>query len=267
MDITTTDYTVLIVDDDKDIRSALEIYLSQEGYQVKQATQGAEAVQSVEEGDVHLVLLDIMMPVMDGIQAAVRIRKKSNVPIVFLSAKAEDTDRILGLNMGGDDYIAKPFNPVELMARVRATLRRYGRLGDINAHTSATTQNTKDMESDQCKDANRTTCTNQVNKQPGLYQTGDLVLDDRQKMVMLAGDEVSLTALEYNILKLLMSHMGQVFSADQIYETVWNEPAFEVSRIVSVHLSRIREKIEVNPKEPYYLKVTYGLGYKIVQRQ
>lgn len=270
-------YTILAVDDDVDILNALEIYLTQEGYKVLRASNGLEALEVAGNNDVHLVLLDIMMPKMDGIQAAVRIRDRSNVPIVFLSAKAEDTDRILGLNMGADDYITKPFNPVELMARVRATLRRYARLGGIpagnvgsldgssdgangtrgvDAASSAATGAVKAGESDQS-----------LTNTQSIYQTGDLVLDDVQKLVTLADVEVKLTALEYNILKLLISHMGQVFNATQIYESVWNEPAFEVSKTVSVHVRRIREKIEVNPKEPQYLKMMYGLGYKVVRKQ
>ena len=234
------EYTVLICDDDEDILSALWIYLSQEGYIVIRATNGIEAVRAVANGTVHLILLDVMMPGMDGIQAAVEIRKISNAPILFLSAKSEDTDRILGLNMGGDDYITKPFNPVELLARIRAALRRYSRLGGLpeTAQTAAET---------------------------GLYQTGGLILDDNRKRVTVDGEDVSLTALEYNILKLLMSNMERVFSSAQIYEAVWNEPAFHVSKTVSVHIRHIREKIEINPKEPRYLKVIYGLGYKVVK--
>ena len=216
--------------------SALEIYLNQEGYKVIKAANGLEAVRAMESGTVHLILLDIMMPVMDGIQAAVKIRETSNVPIIFLSAKSEDTDRILGLNMGGDDYITKPFNPVELMARVRAALRRYARLGGLTGLP-----------------------------QTSVYQTGGLILDDNQKRVTVDGEDAALTAIEYNILKLLMSDMERVFTSEQIYETVWNEPAFHVSKTVSVHIRHIREKIEINPKEPRYLKVIYGLGYKVVK--
>jgi len=252
-------YTILAVDDDVDILNALEIYLTQEDYQVLRASNGREALEILAEDEAHLVLLDIMMPEMDGIQAAVRIRDKSNVPIIFLSAKAEDTDRILGLNMGGDDYVTKPFNPVELMARVRAVLRRYARLGGLSDEGGAA-NSTQMGESDQSSPADAKLVED-------IYWTGDLMLDDKQKLVTLIGEEVKLTALEYNILKLLMSHMGQVFSAAQIYESVWNEPAFEVSKTVSVHVRRIREKIEVNPKEPEYLKMMYGLGYKVVRKQ
>ncbi|MCL2002874.1 MAG: response regulator transcription factor [Oscillospiraceae bacterium] len=234
------DYIVLICDDDEDILSALQIYLNQDGYKVIRAKNGLEAVHAVERETVHLVLLDVMMPEMDGIQAAVKIRETHNVPIIFLSAKSEDTDRILGLNMGGDDYITKPFNPVELMARVRAALRRYARLGGLSEISQ--TENGKDI-----------------------YQTGGLILDDNQKRVTVDGEDAVLTALEYNILKLLMTNMERVFSSAQIYEAVWDEPAFYVSKTVSVHIRHIREKIEINPKEPQYLKVIYGLGYKVVK--
>jgi len=230
-------YNILICDDDADILSALEIYLTQEGYTVSKASNGREAVDAVSSNEsIHLILLDVMMPVMDGISAAVEIRKESNAPIIFLSAKGEDTDRILGLNMGGDDYIVKPFNPVELMARVKAALRRYARLGGMK----------------------------EVEPSKNIYQTGGLVLDDEQKRVHVDGTEAQLTALEFRILKLLMSNPDRVFSSDQIYEVCWDEPPFHVSKTVSVHIRNIREKIEINPKEPRYLKVVYGLGYKIV---
>ncbi|MCL2166575.1 MAG: response regulator transcription factor [Clostridiales bacterium] len=236
------DYTVLICDDDEDILSALQIYLSQEGYKVVRANNGLEALQAMERETIHLVILDIMMPEMDGIRAAVKIREISNVPILFLSAKGEDTDRVLGLNMGGDDYVTKPFNPVELLARVRAALRRYARLGGL--HDTADSIEAK-----------------------GIYQSGGLMLDDNRKQVSIDGEEVALTALEYNILKLLMAHMDRVFSSSQIYEMVWDEPAFHVSKTVSVHIRNIREKIEINPREPQYLKVIYGLGYKVVKHK
>jgi DNA-binding response OmpR family regulator len=237
------EYTVLICDDDEDILSALEIYCKQDGYRVVRAKNGLEALDVLQGETVHLVLLDVMMPVMDGIQAAVKIREASNVPILFLSAKSEDTDRVLGLNMGGDDYITKPFNPVELLARVRAALRRYARLGGRDGAAGATARA----------------------GQKGVYETGGLQLDDIQKSVTVDGDEVALTALEYNILKLLMGSMGRVFTSAQIYEAVWDEPAFDVSKTVSVHIRHIREKIEINPKEPLYLKVVYGMGYKVVK--
>ncbi|MCL2286155.1 MAG: response regulator transcription factor [Firmicutes bacterium] len=230
-------YIILVCDDDADILSALEIYLTQEGYAVRKAANGREAVSIIQSEDIHLVILDIMMPVMDGIAAAVEIRKQSNAPIIFLSAKGEDTDRILGLNMGGDDYVVKPFNPVELMARVRAALRRYARLGGMK----------------------------EAGQSENVYQTGGLVLDDEQKRVSVDDAEVQLTALEYRILKFLISNLDRVFSSDQIYEACWDEPPFNVSKTVSVHIRNIREKIEITPKEPRYLKVVYGLGYKIVR--
>ena len=233
-------YTVLICDDDADILAALEIYLRQEGYEVIRGQTGLDAVEAVKSGAVHLILLDVMMPELDGIGAAVKIREISNVPILFLSAKSEDTDRVLGLNMGGDDYITKPFNPVELMARVKAALRRYSRLGGLDGAV-------------------------QTLPGSGVYQTGGLTLDDNQKRVSVDGEDAPLTALEYNILKFLMANMGHVFSSDQIYEAVWGEPAFYMSKTVSVHIRHIREKIEINPKEPRYLKVIYGLGYKVAR--
>jgi len=231
-------YTVLICDDDADILSALEIYLSQEGYNVLKAANGREAVNTLNTQEpIHLIMLDVMMPIMDGISAAVEIRKQSNAPIIFLSAKGEDTDRILGLNMGGDDYIVKPFNPIELLARVKAALRRYARLGGMK----------------------------EITQTENIYQTGGLVLDDEQKRVLIDGVEAKLTALEFRILKFLMGSLDRVFSSDQIYEACWDEPPFHVSKTVSVHIRNIREKIEINPKEPRYLKVVYGLGYKMVK--
>ncbi len=251
---TNDSYTVLVCDDDEDIRSVLEIYLKQEGYRVIRASNGLEAVEAVAGQTVHLVVLDIMMPMMDGIQATVKIREASNVPILFLSAKSEDTDRILGLNMGGDDYITKPFNPVELLARVRAALRRYARLGGITETLPSLETPSRDAADPDGKAP-----------ETGIFRTGDLELDDNSKSVCLAGVDVGLTAREYNILKLLMANMDRVFSSAQIYEAVWEEPAFNVSKTVSVHIRHIREKIEINPKEPHYLKVIYGLGYKVVK--
>lgn len=232
-------YRVLICDDDADILNALEIYLRQEDYLVFKAENGIDALTLLETEEVHLVLLDVMMPQMDGITAAVRMRESGyNMPILFLSAKSEDTDRILGLNMGGDDYITKPFNPVELLARVKAHLRRYARLGGL---------------------------LEQGAEVSNLYKTGGLVLDDDKKRVSVEDEEVILTATEYNILKLLITNQERVFTASQIYEHVWNEPAIGVGKIVSVHIRHIREKIEINPKEPRYLKIVYGLGYKVVK--
>ena len=241
------EYTILICDDDLDILAALETYLGQDGHRVIKSENGQEAfdavlaAQAADADPIHLIVLDVMMPVMDGIQAAVRIREISNLPIIFLSAKVEDTDRILGLNMGGDDYIAKPFNPLELQARVKAALRRYARLGGLQPDTD------------------------QPDDSPDNFKTGDLILDDTLKRVTLDGAEITLTALEYSILRLLMSNMDRVFSSTQIYEAVWDEPALQVPKTVSVHIRHIREKIEINPKDPQYLKVIYGLGYKVVK--
>ncbi|MDR0862453.1 MAG: response regulator transcription factor [Oscillospiraceae bacterium] len=235
----TEKYTLLVCDDDEDIRSALRIYLTGAGYEVITAANGAEAVQIARESrenSLHCVLLDVMMPFMDGIAAAVSIREFSNVPIIFLSAKAEDADRILGLDMGGDDYITKPFVPAELFARVKSAIRRYARLGG----------------------ASDTEMSN-------VFRSGGLVMDNNKKLVTTDGEPVSLTALEYNILKLLLSHPDYVFSSERIYEAVWDEPAYDVSKTVSVHIRHIREKIEPSPKEPRYLKVVYGLGYKVVK--
>ncbi|MDR2973360.1 MAG: response regulator transcription factor [Propionibacteriaceae bacterium] len=234
-------HTVLICDDDEDIRAAIQIYLSQEGYEVVCASDGAEAVAMVDRQPIHLILLDVMMPVMDGITAAVRIRHITNAPILFLSAKAEDADRILGLTIGGDDYITKPFKPAELMARVKAALRRYARLGGVDGPP-------------------------QQFELQGVYATGGLTLDDTLKRVELDGEEVTLTALEYNILHLLMSNMDRIFSSAQVYEAVWGVPAFDVAKTVSVHMRHIRQKIEIDPKQPQYLKVVYGLGYKVVKQ-
>jgi len=233
------EYNVLICDDDKDILNALEIYLKQDGYNVIKAENGIQALEILKNSVVHLILLDVMMPQMDGIMTAVKIRESNiNIPIIFLSAKSEDTDRVLGLNMGGDDYVTKPFNTVELLARVKAHLRRYARLGGM---------------------------TEQPVKSGNVYVTGGLVVDDNKKRVTVDGEEVQLTATEYNILKLLISNPERVFSANQIYEAVWNEPAYNVGKTISVHIRHIREKIEINPKEPRYLKIVYGLGYKVVQ--
>jgi len=240
--VADAEYTVLVCDDDEDIRAALEIYLSQEGYAVVQAGDGFQAVDAVRNRTIHLVLLDVMMPRLDGIKAAVTIRRTSNVPIVFLSAKTEETDRILGLNMGGDDYVTKPFNPVELMARVRAALRRYARLGGLAGSTDES-----DAEAD------------------GVLRTGGLVLDDAHKRVTVDDREVALTAIEFGILRFLMTNLDRVYSSEQIYEEVWGEPAFNVAKLVSVHVRHIREKIEINPRQPRYLTVVYGFGYKVVR--
>ncbi|MDR3052927.1 MAG: response regulator transcription factor [Coriobacteriales bacterium] len=235
MNMPKNNYTVLVCDDDADITAALDIYLSGEGYTVIRSANGAEALEVIAKQTVHLVLLDVMMPVMDGIQTAIKIRESSNVPIIFLSAKGEEADKVLGLHVGGDDYIIKPFTPMELFARTRSAIRRYSQLGGMPAHETE-----------------------------GVYITGDLLLDSKKKIVSVDGAPVTLTALEFNILELLISHPDQVFSSEQIYEAVRQEPAYDVRRIISVHISHIREKIEVNPKEPRYLKLAYGLGYKVV---
>lgn len=234
-------YNILLVDDDKDIRNALKIYLTHDDYRILEAENGKKAVNALHENEIHLILLDVMMPIMDGIEVAQKIRTFSNVPILFLSAKSEDTDKLLGLNVGGDDYITKPFNPIELTARVKSALRRFTSLGGI-----------EDTVHDK-------------NLSPNIYQTGALVLDDNKKQVSIDDKLVQLTAVEYNILKFLMENLDFVFSSKQIYEAVWQEPAFDVSKTISVHIRHIREKIEINPKEPHYLKVVYGLGYKVVK--
>jgi DNA-binding response OmpR family regulator len=213
----------------------LRIYLQGEGYRVICAESGAETIRCVGEEEIHLVILDVMMPVLDGIHTAIKIREFSNVPIIFLSAKGEEADRVLGLQMGGDDYIVKPFTPMELFARVRAALRRYSELGGM-----------ADSEND------------------SVYRTGGLMLDDEKKLVAVDNVPVNLTALEYNILELLISNPDHVFSSEQIYEAVRQEPAYDVSRIVSVHIRHIREKVESDPSRPRYVKLVYGLGYKVV---
>ena len=227
-------YNILVCDDEKDIVSALRIYLTAEGYRVYEAGNGREALEYLAKEDIHLVLMDIMMPEMDGITAMVKIREQSNVPVILLTAKSEDTDKILGLNIGADDYVTKPFNPVELQARVKSQLRRYTRLGAAipveNAH---------------------------------IYETGGLSINDDLKEVRVDGDVVKLTPIEYNILFLLMKNQGRVFSINQIYENIWNEEAVAADNTVAVHIRHIREKIEINPREPRYLKVVWGLGYKI----
>ena len=234
-------YTVLVCDDDKDIQNALKIYMEQDDYKVLLASNGKEALEVISQNEVHLLLLDVMMPVLDGISTAVKIRETSNLPIIFLSAKSEDTDRILGLKMGADDYVSKPFNPIELLARVDAALRRYARFGGLENQklTKSVTENN--------------------------YQNGGLVLDTQQKKATIDGRAITLTAIEYKILHLLITHLNQVFSSDKIYEKVWEEPAFQASKTVSVHIRHLREKIEINPKNPQYIKVIYGLGYKMVK--
>ena len=226
-------YNVLVCDDEKDIVSALKIYLTSEGYQVFEAYNGREALEIMNRETMHLVLMDIMMPEMDGIQAMVKIREISNVPVILLTAKSEDTDKILGLTVGADDYITKPFNPVELQARVKSQIRRYMLLGSGNQQMEAK------------------------------FSIGGIEMDDRAKEVTLDGEIVNLTRTEYDILKLLMEHPGEVYSPNQIYERVWKEDAFGTENTVAVHIRHLREKIEYNPAEPRYLKVVWGRGYKM----
>lgn len=225
-------HTILICDDDRDIVSALDIYLTSEGYKTVKAYNGNEALKAVEQNEIHLILMDIMMPELDGIRATAKLREGSNVPIILLTAKSEDADKILGLNIGADDYITKPFNPLEVIARVKSQLRRYTSLGGAE-------------------------------KSPGLLTVGPISLDDGAKQVTVEGELVALTPIEYNILRLLMTHPGQVFSSAQIYEQVWNDPAYGSENTVAVHIRHLREKIEINPADPRYLKVVWGLGYKI----
>ena len=223
---------ILICDDERDIVSALKIYLSSEGYTLFEAYTGREALEVVKKHDIHLILMDIMMPEMDGISATAKLRETCNVPIILLTAKSEDTDKVLGLNMGADDYITKPFNPMEVLARVRSQLRRYTSLGGME-------------------------------QKPNRIVIGGIALDDDTKTVTVDGEPVSLTPIEYNILLLLMRHPGRVYSSAQIYEQVWNESAFGSEGAVAVHIRHLREKLEINPSEPRYLKVVWGLGYKM----
>ena len=225
-------YNILVCDDEKDIVSALKIYLMAEGYQVYEAGNGREALEYLAKEDIHLVLMDIMMPEMDGITAMVKIREQSNVPVILLTAKSEDTDKILGLNIGADDYVTKPFNPVELQARVKSQLRRYMQLGGGSVRKEVLTM-------------------------------GGIELDDRTKEVTLDGDKVALTRTEYDILKLLMENPGKVFSPTQIYTQVWKDNPYGAENTVAVHIRHLREKIEYNPAEPRYLKAVWGRGYKM----
>ena len=227
-------YTILICDDDKDIVSALDIYLTSEGYATLKAYNGLEAIRLVEEREVHLVLLDVMMPGLDGIRVTAKLREKHNIPIILLTAKSEDSDKVLGLNIGADDYITKPFNPIEVIARVKSQLRRYTTLGG-----------------------------RQKQDETPKLRNGGIVMDDGAKSVTVEGEAVALTPIEYNILKLLLSHPGQVFSTGQIYERVWNDPSLGSENTVAVHIRHLREKIEIDPAEPRYLKVVWGLGYKM----
>ncbi len=228
-------YNILICDDDRDIVSALDIYLTSEGYRTIPAYDGEQALRAVEENDVHLILMDVMMPNLDGIRATARLRESCNVPIILLTAKSEDADKVLGLNIGADDYVTKPFNPMEVMARVKSQLRRYTTLGG-----RAEAQAAGDV-----------------------LHSGGIVLDDAAKTVTVDGEPVNLTPIEFNILRLLLQHPGQVFSTAQIYEQVWNDPAYGSENTVAVHIRHIREKIEIDPSDPRYIKVVWGLGYKM----
>lgn len=227
-------FNILVCDDDKEIVDAIDIYLSQEGYHILKAYDGLQAIEIMKKEEVHLILLDIMMPNLDGIRATRKIRETSSVPIIMLSAKSEDVDKILGLNIGADDYITKPFNPLELIARVKSQLRRYTQLGNLAPE-----------------------------EKEAVYVCGGLVVNDDLKTVTVDGEPVKLTPIEYNILVLLIKNQGKVFSIEQIYENIWNEEAIGADNTVAVHIRHIREKIEINPREPRYLKVVWGIGYKI----
>ena len=231
MEMRESMYNILICDDEKDIVNALKIYLNDSNYHFLEAFDGEEAVHMVETNEVHLVLMDIMMPKLDGIQAMIRIREKSNVPVILLTAKGEDSDKVLGLTVGADDYITKPFNPIEVSARVKSQLRRYMQLGGGSVR-------------------------------PDVIKVGGIELDDKEKRVTLDGEPVALTPTEYDILKLLMQNPGQVFSPREIYVKIWNDLPLGSENTVAVHIRHLREKLEINPAEPRYLKVVWGQGYK-----
>ena len=224
---------ILVCDDDKEIVEAIDIYLREEGYQVYKAYDGEQAIELLSQAEIHLLIMDVMMPKMDGIEATLKIRANSSIPIIILSAKSEDADKILGLNIGADDYVTKPFNPLELMARVKSNLRRYTSLGSLNQENIH------------------------------IYRAGGLVINDETKEVHVDEELVKLTPIEYNILLLLIKNQGRVFSINQIYENIWNEDAIGADNTVAVHIRHIREKIEINPRDPRYLKVVWGVGYKI----
>lgn len=226
-------YNILVCDDDREIVEAIDIYLSKEGYNVIKAYDGVEAIEKLEKEEIHLLLIDIMMPKLDGIRATLKIRQNSSIPIIILSAKSEDADKVIGLDVGADDYITKPFNPLELIARVKSQIRRYTKLGTM------------------------------VENKSDVYRVGELEINDACKEVTVDGELVKLTPFEYNILLFLVKNPGRVFTINQIYEAVWNEKAVAADNTVAVHIRHIREKIEINPKEPRYLKVVWGVGYKI----
>ena len=225
---------ILLVEDDKEIREGVEIFLKSQGYAVFQAADGVEGLKVLEEREIDLAIVDVMMPGLDGIRTTLKVRETSSIPIIILSAKSEDADKILGLNIGADDYITKPFNPLELVARVKSQLRRYTQLGNMNTQAGG-----------------------------HIFKCGGLLINDENKEVTVDGELIKLTPIEYNILLLLVRNAGKVFSIDQIYEEIWNEEAIGADNTVAVHIRHIREKIEINPREPRYLKVVWGVGYKI----
>lgn len=227
-------YNILVCDDNKEIVKAIEIYLKKEGYNVIKAFDGEEALKVLKNNTIHLIILDIMMPKKDGLETLNEIRKDKSIPVIMLSAKSEDEDKIKGLNLGADDYVTKPFNPLELIARVNSGIRRYTKLGNFEE---------------------------EENK--NIFKSGELIIDDNLKIVKVDEQEIKLTPTEYNILKFLTKNKGKVYSIEQIYENVWEDEAYAAENIIAVHIRHIREKIEINPKEPKYLKVIWGIGYKI----
>lgn len=229
-------YNILVCDDEKEIADAIELYLQREGFNILKANDGKEALDIIDKNVIHLVILDIMMPKLNGIETAKKIREDKSIPIIILSAKSEDYDKILGLNIGADDYMTKPFNPLELVARVNSQIRRYTKLGAM---------------------------TQESNNEKNVYKTGELVINDDTKEVTVDGESVKLTPTEYNILKFLTKNKGKVYSIEQIYENIWEDEAYGAENIIAVHIRHIREKIEINPKEPKYLKVIWGIGYKV----
>lgn len=227
-------YNILVCDDDKEIVKAIEIYLAKENYNILKAYNGKECLDIIKNNTIHLVILDIMMPIKDGIETIKEIREEKSIPVIMLSAKSEDEDKIEGLNLGADDYVTKPFNPLELIARVNSGIRRYTKLGNISS---------------------------EENK--NVYKSGELIINDDLKQVVVDGKKIKLTPTEYNILKFLTQNKGKVFSIEQIYKNVWEDDAYGAENIIAVHIRHIREKIEIDPKEPKYLKVIWGIGYKI----
>ncbi|HIR52363.1 MAG TPA: response regulator transcription factor [Candidatus Onthovicinus excrementipullorum] len=225
-------YNILVCDDDEAILDSIEIYCTSEGFHTIKAYNGIQAIEACKKNEIHCAVLDIMMPNMNGLTATLKMREKHNFPIILLSAKSEDTDKITGLTFGADDYVTKPFNPLELIARIKSQIRRYVNLGSMEQNDHVIT-------------------------------TGGLSLDTAARAVTVDGEPVHLTAREYGIMEYMMRNMGRVLSTQQIYEAVWNEPSFQTEKTVTVHIRRIREKIEINPKEPTYLKVVWGIGYKI----